>query len=767
MRVSLKILWFDRVYPGQETVMEKRVILTLDEGSFDLGFRAILRIKEDGAPGEIECKGRLPPATELVEALNKWQSAYRQTVTANFRIKPKSGQVISVSYPELGSHLAKYLNDWLNCGFEEWQRLRDILQQNLDRNDRIRFIIQTQDPRLQQLPWHLWSLFSQDYRNAEIALAPPEYEPPSPLPPSHTHKIRILAILGDRTNIDVEQDKLELQQLQQWNADIMFLSLPSRRDLLKQLREQQWDILFFAGHSSSSNGGTTGQIQINRDDSLSIHELRHSLTAAIGRGLQLAIFNSCDGLGLAHELAELHIPQIIVMRQPVPNQVAEEFLKDFLDAFVRCGQSFYLAVREAREKLEEEQDDRFVCASWLPVICQNPATEPPTWQGLLNSKRQRLVEPIGQRLRTALVLSVAVTTAIVGLRQLGLLQPLELEAFDSLQRLRPEEGPDPRLLVVTVTESDIQARKEWPLSDGTLATLLAKLEQYQPQVIGLDIYRDLPVGYGQAKLAPYLLKPSLIAVCETSSANKIGIPPPPKIPNERLGFSDVVVDPDGILRRHLLYMTTDSTSPCAANYAFSLQLAYSYLASKGIQPQAHPKQYLQIGNTVLKPLKAQTGGYQKLDPKGHQVLLNYRSAQNIAKQVTLSQALSGKLNPSLVQDRIVLIGVTAASVHDVFSTPYSAGTWPRQTMPGVLVQAQMVSQILSAVLDGRPLLSVWSTWGEIVWIWGWSLVGSAIAWVLKWRLLPRLGLVVVMLGTLSGLSLFCQFPDIMNRRTER
>jgi CHASE2 domain-containing sensor protein len=324
-------------------------------------------------------------------------------------------------------------------------------------------------------------------------------------------------------------------------------------------------------------------------------------------------------------------------------------------------------------------------------------------------------------------------------------------ALDTFFQLRPLEPPDERIVIVGVQEADIQKLRKWPTSDRVLATLLNKIKQQKPRAIGLDIYRDLPVGYGQAKLAPYLLKPSLIAVCETSSANKIGIPPPPKIPNERLGFSDVVVDPDGILRRHLLYMTTDSTSPCAANYAFSLQLAYSYLASKGIQPQAHPKQYLQIGNTVLKPLKAQTGGYQKLDPRGHQVLLNYRSAQNIAEQVTLSEALSGKLNPSLVQDRVVLIGVTASSVHDVFSTPYSAGTWPRQTMPGVLVQAQMVSQILGAVLDGRPLLSVWSTWGEIVWIWGWSLVGSAIAWVLKWRLLPRLGLVVVMLGTLSGL----------------
>jgi CHASE2 domain-containing sensor protein len=198
-------------------------------------------------------------------------------------------------------------------------------------------------------------------------------------------------------------------------------------------------------------------------------------------------------------------------------------------------------------------------------------------------------------------------------------------------------------------------------------------------------------------------------------------------------------------------MTTDSTSPCTANYAFSLQLALHYLAAaEGIQLQEHPKGYVQIGNTVFPPLATQTGGYQKLDARGHQVLLNYRSS-NIAEQVTLSDILNDRFDPNLVKNRIVLIGVTAASVHDDFSTPYSAGTWPRQKLPGVLVQAQMVSQILSAVLDGQPLLWVWSAWGEILWIWGWSLVGSVIAWGLRWWLLLRLGLVVIMLVTLYGI----------------
>ena len=43
----------------------------------------------------------------------------------------------------------------------------------------------------------------------------------------------------------------------------------------------------------------------------------------------------------------------------------------------------------------------------------------------------------------------------------------------------------------------------------------------------------------------------------------------------------------------------------------------------------------------------------------------------------------------------------------------------------------MVSQILSAVLDKRPLLWVWPTWGEIIWIFSWSFTGGLLAMRLK------------------------------------
>lgn len=241
--------------------MGKRVILTLMPGSFEQGFPVILRIREDGATAEtgIQVVGQLPPAPNMLELFKQWQSAYRQIVMPHSRIKPKHCQVTNFSCRQLVSELALSLNDWLNSGFREWQKIRDQLQQNLRETDEILVIIETDDMRLRQLPWHLWDLFSEHYTKAEIALSAPEYQPLRVITTPRTDLVRIIAILGNSTGIDVQKDRASLEQLPQ--AEITFLVEPQRQELNNQLWEQQWDILFFAGHSSSQLDGNTGKVK--------------------------------------------------------------------------------------------------------------------------------------------------------------------------------------------------------------------------------------------------------------------------------------------------------------------------------------------------------------------------------------------------------------------------------------------------------------------------------------------------------------------------
>ncbi|MDZ8189160.1 MAG: CHASE2 domain-containing protein [Nostoc sp. ChiSLP02] len=374
--------------------------------------------------------------------------------------------------------------------------------------------------------------------------------------------------------------------------------------------------------------------------------------------------------------------------------------------------------------------------------------------------------PRKQRFQIVLMLAVIVTTLIMGVRHLGLLQAAELAAFDRLLRLRPSEKPDPRLLVVGIAEDDFklpeQQQRKGSLSDRALALLVQKLEQFKVRAIGLDIYHDFPVDPSEKSLVTWMQrKDNFIAICRVSQPqiHEPGVSSPPEIPTERQGFSDFVKDSDAILRRHLIAMKPSAPSPCTTPYAFSAQLAFHYLKTEGISAQYTKNKELQIGKVVFKRLRAHIGGYQRLDDRGYQVLLNYRSFNSPLKaieQITLTDALKGDIDPNQVKNRIVLIGITTQNAGDYFSTPYTSDhTDQKQEMPGVIVHAQMVSQILSAVLDGRTLLWIWPVWGEVLWIFYWSVFGGIVAWRIRnFLLLGLVGIfVVVVISAISFVML--------------
>ena len=357
--------------------MSKRVILTISSGNFENGFSCSLRIREDNNPQqESQYEGELASAPDLPNLFSEWQKAFFNKTSYDTRIKFSANNSISYSCKRTSDSLKRYLNTWLNSG-ASWLRIRDGLYKNLNPRDEIRFIIQTKNDILQKLPWHLWDFFN-DYRQAEIAIASGTYETVE-VSDSSRKKVRILSILGDNKNIDVSADREYLDSLHRLNAETVFRVRPQYREFERLVWDENgWDILFFAGHSRTKDN--IGRISINENDTIEIAHLQYALRRAISQGLQIAIFNSCDGLGIANSLVELNIPQIIVMRYPVPNKVAQEFLRNFLQAFTG-GKSLYASVREAREKLQGLETE-IPCASWIPIVYQNPAVVPHTWREL-------------------------------------------------------------------------------------------------------------------------------------------------------------------------------------------------------------------------------------------------------------------------------------------------------------------------------------------------------------------------------------------------
>lgn len=331
--------------------------------------------------------------------------------------------------------------------------------------------------------------------------------------------------------------------------------------------------------------------------------------------------------------------------------------------------------------------------------------------------------------------TVIVTSILWTVRTNRWLQFWELAAYDQYFRWRPSEPIDERILIVGISESDIKAVGKWSIPDQVLAKALQNVQKHAPAAIGLDLYRDMPIPPGHEELNQvFLSTPNIIGI-EKKIDNDQGnaIAPPTVLQNlNQVGVSDIVIDSDGKLRRGLLLLTLDGIS----QESLGLKLALIYLKSLGIEPTSNENQYLKLGQAVFTPFNRNDGGYVQADDGGYQILLNWHSPQSNFRMVSLSEVLANQVSPDWIRDRIVLIGSTAPSVNDFFFTPYSnQGLTIRKhlsTLPnritGVEVHANLISQLLGAVIDGRPLLHVWAKPIEWLWILLWAFWGANLGW---------------------------------------
>jgi CHASE2 domain-containing sensor protein len=349
--------------------------------------------------------------------------------------------------------------------------------------------------------------------------------------------------------------------------------------------------------------------------------------------------------------------------------------------------------------------------------------------------------------RVGTIPGMVIIALVIILRVTGTMQSLEWLAFDHFLRIRPEEPRDERILLVGINEDDIRTLEDYPISDENLAALLRKLQSYHPRVIGLDIYRDLPVEPGHAELlAVFQQLPNVIAIEKVLPET---IAPPRGLPPTQLGFADQILDTDGKLRRVLLGTPT----PEGYKFSLSLRLAEIYLAAKGVKLEngIRDRATMRFGKTELPRFLPNSGGYIGADAGGVQVLLNFRSGEERFKVLSFTDIINNNFNPDWISDRIVIIGITAASRKDFITTGAVRTSKPAPgRVYGVEIQAHAVSQIISAVLDSRPLLKTWNEIWEYLWIIAWGLLGIIIAGLTK---SPLTNLLFFSLASLSLLSL--------------
>lgn len=351
---------------------------------------------------------------------------------------------------------------------------------------------------------------------------------------------------------------------------------------------------------------------------------------------------------------------------------------------------------------------------------------------------------------------------VIIVRLTGFLQFQELMAFDHFLHRRPTEAADTRIAIIGINENDIKTLGTFPVPDRDLATLLLKLEVYHPRVIGLDLFKDLTGVQGRAELSKVFLDfPNIVGIEKVLNREQsLNIKPPLELPPERVGFVDLIVDSDGKLRRNILASRTWEGD---FKYSFAVRLAQLYLRSAEIhlKQSSHSRDPIQFGSTQFPRFLPNFGGYVGADANGNQLLINFRSHPQPFPTLSLTDVMTGRIDLSWIKDRIVIVGMTAASAGDTFITSAANNTLftteigesksSNQLIYGVEIHAHTTSQIISAVLDQRANFRVWAEGWEYLWILVWGLLGIGLGLNFQspWQTLFSIGVASI------GLTAIC------------
>jgi len=403
-----------------------------------------------------------------------------------------------------------------------------------------------------------------------------------------------------------------------------------------------------------------------------------------------------------------------------------------------------------------------------------------------NSRWRDLASPVLPRPSPIFVgfVSVIITIIVIALRTYGGLQLSELWLYDQLMLWRgSDEKQDDRILIVGVEGVE-------EIGDRELIDLLEQIKGKNPSSIGLDIHRNnLNKNDDHLNLVNYLKKhENIISTClvdPTSSVETESANPPftvgelregesgelTNLAEYQLGFTDAIADkPGDIIRRHLLTIVLLPTteSKCQTDKSLSLQLARDYLFFEHKIPMKIPdSDHVRFGEVSFNKLQEKWGGYQKrvFAEREIQIMLNYRYHESIEKAFdiirTEKNPKNGKVRIrdnevlSQITNRIVLIGYTSPN-----QIKNNRGDLHKSIdgslIPGVVIQAHMTSQIISAALDSRPLIWVFPEWVVVLWIVGWSTLGGVLVYYLRsLQLLGATLIVIVLLLFFCLLTLKC------------
>jgi CHASE2 domain/CHAT domain len=455
---------------------------------------------------------------DLTLLYQEWQRAYFYFYQSEqMRGKAIGGGVAKLTVTDWHAELVK-AETKLMYEFHRWlrsaelyeirshiaQASQELVKVNPDTTEAVQLFLTCAPIEMDRFPWEAWELGTEFATTGAIQIirAPLNIKAETGISSGKPRqgRARILAILGDDTGLNFQADKEAVQSLIKI-AEVQFVGWQPEQtptQVIQQITdaiadERGWDVLFFAGHSNETEM-TGGELGIAPGVSISINEIASQLSAARKRGLQVAIFNSCSGLNIANSLIDLGFSQVVVMREPIHNRVAQEFLVRFLQGLAKY-QGIYEAVMGARQFLRMEKSHTYPSSYLVPSLFCHP-----------DAKLFRILPfGLGQRIRRSapnLIEAIALTASVA----LSILPPVQeflldgrmlaQAAYRSVTTQIPNDEAPPVALVEIDTESIYRSKlpnsQIHPLSRTYISKLLDRLKTLNAGVVGLDFLFDTP-----------------------------------------------------------------------------------------------------------------------------------------------------------------------------------------------------------------------------------------------------------------------------------
>lgn len=355
---------------------------------------------------------------------------------------------------------------------------------------------------LARLPWEEWEIGADFAMGKAVQIV----RTPANIREETAHqrrgRARVLAILGDDTGLNFQADRQAVRSLSRV-ADVKFVGWqPGKtgeqvKDEICQALEdaEGWDILFFAGHSNESKM-LGGEIFIAPKVSISIQEIAPRLAVARRNGLQFAIFNSCSGLHIAESLIDLGFSQVAVMREPIHNRVAQEFLIAFMNHLAK-RHNVHQSMQAAYEVLKLDKNITYPSAYLIPSLFCHPGAK--LFQ-IPHVGWKRWVKHWTPKRYEAVAVGVSCLLAVLPIAQKYSLE--ERVWVQSIYRDLTQQLPDagsPPVALVLIDDASVRAdprlAKPSPIDRRYLADLITKLTQQGAPVVGIDYALDRTIEY--------------------------------------------------------------------------------------------------------------------------------------------------------------------------------------------------------------------------------------------------------------------------------